>query len=162
MTDIFQSPLGKRYIQTDGSCLGGRSLKDLFNILRFSCRGSSYACHYGKCLGTGGRSLSTQCGHGCNVAYFSRLPGSSGEPLTQGKVPTKVMIKSGEAEGAQDVNKDRVYISTLPGRNNVDYVNGLGTFTSLSGRLNKADVSVHNDVATESSDKTLFYGILVR
>jgi len=153
---------GKRYIQTDSSCLGGRSLKDLFNILRFSCGGSSYACYYGKCLGAGGRSLSTQCDHGCNVAYFNRLPGSSTEPLTNGKVPTKVMLKSGEAEGAQDGNKDRVYISTLPGRSNVDYVNGLGCFTSLSGDLRKVDISVFDDKAKGSSDKSLFYGVFVR
>lgn len=72
------------------------------------------------------------------------------------------MIKSGEAEGAQDGNKDRVYFSTFPGRNNVDYVNGLGSFTSLSGTLKKVDISVYNDKANESPDKTLFYGIFIR
>ena len=72
------------------------------------------------------------------------------------------MLKSGEAEGTQDANKDRVYVSTLPARNNVDYVNGLGSFTSLSGNVKSADVSAYNDVAAETSDKTLFYGIFVR
>ena len=158
----FSFSAGKRYIQTDKDCLGDHSLKDLFNMLRFSCGGSSYACHYGKCLGTGGKSLSTDCGHSCAVAYFNRLPGSSSEPLTKGQLPTIVMLKTGEAEGVQDGNKDRDYISTLPARNNVDFVNGLGAFTSLSGNQKKADVSVHNDVATESSDKTLFYGLFVR
>ena len=72
------------------------------------------------------------------------------------------MLKSGEAEGAQDSNKDRVYISTLPGRSNVDYVNGLGCFTSLSGSISKIDISGFHDVANEVSDKSLFYAVFVR
>lgn len=137
-------------------------MKQLFNILRFSCGGGLYICHYGKCLGAGGRSLSERCDHGCNVAHFTGVPGSPTEPLTRGQLPTKVMLKTGEAEGAEDVNKDRVYLSTLPARNNVNVVNGLGAFTSLNGIQKKADISIHDDQATESSDKTLFYGIFVR
>ncbi|XP_065056396.1 uncharacterized protein LOC135684690 [Rhopilema esculentum] len=153
---------GKRYIQTDGNCLGGISLKRLFNVLRFSCAGSSYNCYYGKCMGTGCNSASSRCDHSCDIAKFYPPSVTSSEPLSNGKMPSKVLMKTGEAEGAQDGNKDRVYISTLPSRNSVDYVNGLGSFTSLSGNIKKTDISVHDDVSKESSDRTLFYGLFVR
>lgn len=90
------------------------------------------------------------------------MSGAAGEPLANGQRPNVVLMKVGEAEGAQDGNKDRVYISTLPFRNNVDYVPGLGSFTSLSGNVKKTDISIRDDVSKESTDKSLFYGLLIR
>ncbi len=71
-------------------------------------------------------------------------------------------MKSGEADGAQDSNKDRVYISTFPFRKNVDYVPGIGSFTSLGSKLHRVDIGILDDVAKRPTDKTLFYGLYVR
>eukprot|EP00794_Sanderia_malayensis_P010131 gene10131-11166_t len=153
---------GKRYIQSGKQCLSGKSLKELFNVLRFSCAGSSYNCQHGKCLGPGATSTSTLCYHICSVAQFYPILGSAGEPLANGKPPSGILLKTGEGEKAQDGNKDRVYISTYPFRDNVDYVPGLGSFTSLSGKKSSADIGVRDDVSKESTDRSLFYGLFVR
>ena len=153
---------GRNYIQTDATCLGGHSLKQLFNQFRFSCAGSSYNCYYGKCLNTGGNGLSSLCSHQCSIARFYRGNGAASEPLSNGKQPSKLYFKAGEAEKAQDGNKDRVYISTFPYRNNVDYVPGLGSFTSLGGKKSSFDIGKHDDVSKPVSDKTLYYALFVR
>ena len=153
---------GRNYIQTDAACLGGHSLKQLFNQFRFSCAGSSYNCFYGKCLNTGGIGLSSLCTHQCNVAKFYQGNGAASEPLSNGKQPSKLYLKTGEAEKAQDGNKDRVYISAIPYRNNVDYVPGLGSFTSLSGKKSSFDIGKRDDVSKPVSDKTLYYALFVR
>lgn len=137
-------------------------MKQLFNILQFSCAASSYTCQFGTCIGTGALGTSTRCTHQCNTAQFYPAAGVSGEPLANGKKPAHVLLKTGEANGAQDGNKDRVYISTSPYRTNVDYVPGIGSFTSLGGKLNQVDIGVLDDVAKQSSNRNLFYGLFVR
>lgn len=67
------------------------------------------------------------CTHACVIAQAVVRAGDTA--LLNGVVRARLYLKSGEADGAQDTNRDRSYISTSY-RPNVDYPVGLGTFCS--------------------------------
>ena len=146
-------------LRTDDNCLAGASLRTKFVNLDWVSSGSqSYV----------GSPAST---HPCVVSQAQIVTGEkalgtnlSGTP----GIPSFLYFKAGEADGAQDGNKDRDYLSTDL-RSNVDYPKGLGSFNSGAcsspncendtGGYN-ADGS-GNDIAVPGSASD-FYGIYVR
>jgi hypothetical protein len=83
--------------------------------------------------------------------------------MLNGAQRTRLFLKAGEADGAQDTNRDRSYLST-EARDNVDYPMGLGAFcsgASCSPRTGDADVNNRSDAITPAPG-TEFYGIWVR
>ena len=66
--------------------------------------------------------------------------------LLRGGMPGFLYLKWGEKNGAQDSNKDRSYLSTSS-RHNVDYPEGLGSFSRIDSQTRSVNVGIHNDAA---------------
>ena len=155
---------GENLARTTNSCLGGRNLRSLFNTYKFSCAGGSYNCRAGanKCIATGGSGTSSVCTHACDVAEQYRDDQDPGNQGIAAAGEDVMFVKTGEANGAQDRNKDRSYFSFKKARKNVDYPQGLGSFSRVSGVLRSNDIGISNDASIRPSDQSRFYGILVR
>jgi hypothetical protein len=145
---------GNFLLRTDDACLKDKSLAARLSGLAWESSGSeNYANH----------PPST---HPCNVADWKAVGGELA--LVWNKTPTRVYLKAGEADGAQDTNKDRVYLSSNI-RGEADYPRGLGAFNSgACGPPNcENDVGGFNgdgsgnDVAVPGNNGDV-YGIWVR
>lgn len=136
-------------LQTQKNCLGGQSLQARFRDLDWTCSGSEIL------------SGNSPCTNAC--AIRESIARSSDTAMTGGVSRSYLYFKAGEADGAQDTNKDRAYLST-DYRDNVDYPTGLGAFCSgihCTPRVGEADVNDRADaILPTSGDK--FYGVWVR
>jgi hypothetical protein len=93
----------------------------------------------------------------------SATPRTGDTALLNGAARARLYLKAGEADGAQDTNRDRSYLSTSY-RDNVDYPTGLGAFCSgsaCSPRVGEADVNDRSDAITPTAGAE-FYGLWVR
>ena len=136
-------------LRTNNSCLAGRALSDHFANLTWSCGGSA------------GLGANTACANPCAIAESTVRNGDSA--LLAGANRSALFFKAGEANGAQDRNKDRAYLSTTY-RDNVDYPTGLGAFcsgASCSPRTGEADVNNRSDAIVPTAGSE-FYGLWVR
>jgi hypothetical protein len=141
-------------LRTDGNCLADTSLRAKLAGLGWDSTGSQdYTSH----------PAST---HPCVVAAVTAVSGE--KALVHGGNPSRLYLKAGEADGAQDSNKDRAYLSTSI-RTNVDVPRGLGAFNSGAC----ASPNCENDVGGFNADGSGndiavpgpggdFYGIWVR
>ncbi|MEZ4409604.1 MAG: MXAN_6577-like cysteine-rich protein [Polyangiales bacterium] len=136
-------------LATDGACLADRSLQAALARLDWTCAGSqSFTAH-------------PACTNACVIA--SQTPRAGDLALLAGTARARLYLKAGEADGAQDTNRDRAYISTSY-RDNVDYPTGLGAFcsgASCNPRTGEADVNDRSDAITPAAG-TEFYGLWVR
>ncbi len=136
-------------LATDDGCLQGRSLQASLARLDWTCGGSEVFTRH------------PECTHACVIA--SATPRAGDAALLNGVARTRLYLKAGEADGAQDTNRDRTYLSTSY-RDNVDYPTGLGAFCSgsaCSPRAGGADVNDRSDAITPGAG-TEFYGLWVR
>jgi Stigma-specific protein, Stig1/Fibrinogen beta and gamma chains, C-terminal globular domain len=136
-------------LRTDDACLPGATLRDHFARLGWECAGSQDF------------SAAPACTHACVIARSTPRAGDTA--LLNGVARARLFLKSGEADGAQDANRDRAYFSTSY-RVNVDYPVGLGAFCSgmnCTPRQGEADVNDFSDAITPSVG-TEFYGIWIR
>lgn len=136
-------------LRTNNTCLASVTLKARFAGLGWTC--------------TGSQDLTTApaCTNACTIA--ASTPRTGDTALLNGVARTYLFFKAGEADGAQDTNKDRAYLSTSY-RDNVDYPTGLGAFcsgSSCSPRTGEADVNDRADAIVPTVG-TEFYGIWVR
>ncbi len=130
------------------NCLAGKNLADRFAELKWTCGGSaSFANH-------------PACTHPCTLAESK--PDGAEKVLTEGKSISRLYLKAGEVDGAQDTNKDRSYLSTSI-RTNVDWPLGLGAFCSggCAGKPGQLDMAVRHDGVLNTT-KDHWYGIWVR
>ncbi len=145
--EILISWKNKLLLRTN-NCLGGKTLAARFKELKWSCGGSAnFSNHPG-------------CTHPCTLAESK--PDANEKVLTEGKAISRLYLKAGEADGAQDSNKDRSYFSTSI-RTNVDWPLGLGAFCSggCDGKSGQLDMSMrHDGVLTAGKDN--WYGVWVR
>nr|MBK7068621.1 hypothetical protein [Deltaproteobacteria bacterium] len=136
-------------LATDDGCLQGRSLQASLTRLDWTCGGSEVFTRH------------PDCTHACVIA--SATPRAGDTALLNGVTRARLYLKAGEADGAQDTNRDRAYLSTSY-RDNVDYPTGLGAFcsgSSCSPRTGEADVNDRSDAITPSAGSE-FYGLWVR
>jgi hypothetical protein len=136
-------------LRTDNACLGNSTLRDRFARLGWTCGGSQDF------------SSAPACTNACVIAQATPQTGDTA--LLAGTARTRLFFKAGEADGAQDTNRDRAYLSTNY-RDNVDYPTGLGAFcsgSSCSPRTGEADVNDRSDAITPSSGAE-FYGLWIR
>ncbi|TNF25186.1 MAG: hypothetical protein EP329_23490 [Deltaproteobacteria bacterium] len=136
-------------LRTDAACLGGQTLRDHFAGLGWTCTGSAAL------------SAATACAHACTIA--ASTPRAGDTAILNGSARTALYFKAGEADGVQDTNKDRSYLSTNY-RANVDTPVGLGAFcsgTSCSPRTGEADVNDLADAIVPTA-ATEFYGLWAR
>ncbi len=137
-------------LRTSATCLGDKTLRDKLVGLAWECGGSqAFGAPYPACT------------HACDIAAAVAIPTDTA--LMNNVARTKLFLKTGEADGAQDSNKDRAYLSTEY-RPSVDYPAGLGAFCSgvnCSPRPGQADVNDLSDAITPTKG-TEFYGIWVR
>eukprot|EP00494_Astrolonche_serrata_P033934 UN34203 len=111
-------------------------MKEFFNGMSWSCAGGQ------------SKAGPPSCAHYCNANTFKH---SETNELTAalGVNPEYVYFQFGEANGAQDENRDRVYISTYntAGSTNVDAPQGLGSFMSVasSGYMTSNNVGYNHD-----------------
>ncbi len=136
-------------LRTDNQCLADVTLRDRFAMLGWECGGS--ASFVG----------APPCTHACVIAASTVRSGDTA--MLNGAQRTRLFLKAGEADGAQDTNRDRSYLST-ESRDNVDYPMGLGAFcsgSSCSPRTGDADVNDRSDAILPTAG-TEFYGIWVR
>ena len=136
-------------LRTDDACLPNTTLRDRFAALGWTCGGSaSFTSH-------------PVCTNPCVIARATPRAGDTA--MLNGVVRARLYLKAGEADGAQDTNRDRVYLST-DYRDNVDFPTGLGAFcsgSSCSPRTGDADVNDRSDAITPTAGSE-FYGIWVR
>ncbi len=136
-------------LRTDDQCLNDITLRDRLFGLRWECGGSEgFASH-------------PPCTHSCVIAAQTVRVGDTA--MLGGATRARFYIKAGEADGAQDQNRDRSYLSTSY-RDNVDYPTGLGAFCSGSSctpRTGDADVNDRSDAILPTAG-TEFYGVWVR
>jgi hypothetical protein len=136
-------------LRTSSQCMGSQTLRARFVGFGWECRGSeSFANH-------------PACTHPCDIA--TATPRAGDTVLLNGVARSKLYFKTGEADGAQDTNKDRTYLSTSY-RPDVDYPVGLGAFCSgvyCNPRQGQADVNDLSDAITPAPG-TEFYGIWIR
>ncbi len=136
-------------LRTDAQCLADITLRDRFAMLGWDCGGSASF------------TAAPPCTHACVIAASTVRTGDGA--MLNGAQRTRLFLKAGEADGAQDTNRDRSYLST-EARDNVDYPMGLGAFcsgASCSPRTGDADVNNRSDAITPAPG-TEFYGIWVR
>jgi len=141
-------------LRTDGACLGDTNLRAKFAGLGWDSGGSQDYTSF---------PAST---HPCVIAALTAISGE--KALVNGNNPSRLFLKAGEADGAQDSNKDRAYLSTSI-RTNVDVPRGLGAFNSgaCSAPNCENDVGGFNPDGSDSDitppgPSTDFYGIWVR
>jgi hypothetical protein len=136
-------------LRTDDACLPGATLRDHLAGLGWECGGSQDF------------SAAPACTHACVIARSTPRAGDTA--LLNGMARTRLFLKAGEADGAQDVNRDRAYLSTNY-RATVDAPAGLGAFcsgTNCTPRQGEADVNDSSDAITPSAG-TEFYGLWIR
>ena len=136
-------------LATDDGCLQGRSLQASLARLDWTCGGSEVFTRH------------PDCTHACVIA--SATPRTGDTALLNGAARARLYLKAGEADGAQDTNRDRSYLSTSY-RDNVDFPTGLGAFCSgsaCSPRVGEADVNDRSDAITPTAGSE-FYGLWVR
>lgn len=136
-------------LATDEGCLQSRSLQASLARLDWTCGGSEVFARH------------PDCTHACVIASATPRPGDTA--LLNGSTRARLYLKAGEADGAQDTNRDRSYVSTSY-RDNVDYPTGLGAFcsgSSCSPRTGEADVNDRSDAITPTAGAE-FYGLWVR
>ncbi|MEZ4394712.1 MAG: MXAN_6577-like cysteine-rich protein [Polyangiales bacterium] len=136
-------------LRTDDACLANVTLRDRLASLDWTCGGSaSFASH-------------PPCTNPCVIA--NSVPRAGDGAMLNGVTRARLYLKAGEADGAQDQNRDRAYLSTSY-RDNVDYPTGLGAFcsgSSCSPRTGDADVNNRSDAITPAPG-TEFYGVWIR
>ena len=163
--EVLLTYKGENLARTTNSCLGAHTLRSLFNAYHFSCGGSNYNCHYGanKCEAAGARSKSSLCTHACPLAeqYSDDQESDKNQGIAAAEEKT-LYLKTGEANGAEDVNKDRAYFSFAAARKTVSAPSGLGSFSRINNVVQSNDISIYNDASIRPSDKSRFYGIFVR
>ena len=99
--------------------------------------------------------------HRCDL--IDQQTNGNDQSLLHSERASHLYLKWGEADGAEDGNKDRVYLSTTArgdSGNRVDYCQGLGAFVSFSGREHTVNVGIKNDGAV-SAPAGSTYGIWV-
>jgi hypothetical protein len=131
---------GNQFLLATASCHSDKSMKQTFNELRFTADPSD-----------ANWKTQPESQHVCTVYDSHALPGDT---LNDGERPSKLYLKYGEQEGAEDGNKDRTYISTTgrgTGSNRLDYNNGLGSFVSFSGSEHTVNVGKQDDGAISVS-----------
>ena len=136
-------------LQTRKNCLGSQSLQARFRDLDWTCSGSETL--FGN----------SPCTHSCALA--ESVARSSDSAMTGGVSRSYLYFKAGEADGVQDTNKDRSYLST-DYRDNVDYPTGLGAYCTgvyCTPRVGEADVNDRADAILPTSGDR-FYGVWVR
>jgi len=136
-------------LRTTDQCLGQATLRDRFAGMGWQCSGSESFTN------------APVCTHPCDIAASTPRQGDT--VLLDGVVRSKLFFKAGEAEGAQDVNKDRTYLATSY-RDSVDYPVGLGAFCSgvhCNPRQGQVDVNNKSDAITPAAG-TEFYGLWIR
>jgi len=120
---------GQKLLTTE-MCADGDSLQTTFNGLYWDAAGSM---------------ASPTSFHKCKIS--SRGAANAGDlALLRGGMPGFLYLKWGEKNGAQDSNKDRSYLSTSS-RHNVDYPEGLGSFSRIDSQTRSVNVGIHNDAA---------------
>ena len=135
-------------LYTTSGCVPNTNLADYLSSLDWTCAGSqSFAMH-------------PACTHHCIIANSSPSPGD--ESLLGGQPRDALYLKAGEAIGAQDVNRDRTYVSTSF-RVNVDTPVGLGSHCSGANCASpgEADVTLTND-SIILADGANYYSIWIR
>ena len=113
------------------------------------------------CGGSADLTGSPPCTNACVIARAQVSAGDSA--LLAGSVRTRLFFKTGEADGAQDDNRDRAYLSTNY-RTNVDSTPGLGSFCSgrfCTPRTGEVDVNDSSDAITPTAGSE-FYGLWIR
>jgi hypothetical protein len=131
---------GGQFLLAAAGCHPGKSLKATFNGLPFSADRSDPNW-----------KSQPEAQHICRIFDSRAVPGE--ESVTNGRTPSELYLKYGEQEGAEDGNKDRVYISTrargdaCDGCNRLDYNNGLGSYVSFSGNQHTVNVGKVDDGA---------------
>lgn len=136
-------------LRTNDACLPGVTLRARMAGLGWECGGSASF------------TTTTPCAHACAIERSMAREGDTA--LLAGMARAQLFLKAGEADGAQDGNRDRVYLSTSY-RDNVDYPTGLGAFcsgASCSPRTGDADVNDRSDAITPTAG-TEFYSVWVR
>lgn len=112
------------------SCLPETTLAGHFAGLGWSCGGSAAL------------SSGNSCTHACAVTKANA--NAADLAISEGSAVSHLWLKAGEADGAQDNNKDRAYISGT-GRTNVDAPKGLGSFCSGGSCSNPGEVDAGQD-----------------
>lgn len=127
-------------LQTDLGCLGGESSDQSFleklQSLSWSCGGSV--------------SKSSTCALAQRCSVDEAFPSAVTEAQQAlGKNPSHLLLQFGEKNGAQDGNRDRVYISSDGVANtNVDLPQGLGSFMTDGGSIaTSVNVGKASDIA---------------
>ncbi|HYO51193.1 fibrinogen-like YCDxxxxGGGW domain-containing protein [Archangium sp.] len=136
-------------LRTTEQCLGNMTLRNRFVGLGWECGGSESFVS------------APACTHPCDIVASTPRLGDT--VLLNGVTRSKLFFKTGEADGAQDTNKDRTYLATNY-RDNVDYPVGLGAFCSgidCNPRQGQADVNAKSDAITPAPG-TEFYGLWIR
>merc|ERR1712025_1201333 len=136
-----------------GTCHASKSLRDMFNVLKFNA-------HQGlNCNGSWKKCVDNQ--HKCQVTSSSKYSGEVS--LVNGETVNALFLKWGERNGAEDGNKDRVYISTNArgtSSNMLDYCQGLGSYARI-GKVSSVNVGIQHDSAV-AAPAGLLYEIYVK
>jgi len=135
-------------LYTEDDCVPNLSLREYFSTMDWSCSGSqAFTTH-------------PTCAHPCTIAEST--PSPNDQTLLGGSAREALYLKAGEADGAQDANMDRSYISTSF-RTTVDYPVGLGSHCSGASCVypGEADATVTHD-SIILADGSNFYSIWIR
>merc|ERR1712051_622799 len=138
---------------TTGTCKSGQSLKQTFNSLLFNAHQSL------KCNGSWKKCVDSA--HKCTINVYKSFSGDVA--LVNNEKVSHLFLKWGEKNGAEDGNKDRVYLSTNArgsSGNWLDYCQGLGSFAHIGG-AKSANVGIMHDSAV-AAPWGLLYQIYVR
>lgn len=136
-------------LRTNDACLSNVTLRSRLAALDWTCGGSANL------------SVIPACANACVIAESVVRSGDGA--LLDGAQRSHLFLKAGEANGVQDTNKDRAYISTNV-RDNVDFPQGLGahcTGIHCTPRQGEADVNNRADAINPAAG-TEFYGIWIR
>jgi len=149
---------GEKLLET-ATCHAGESMKTTFNNLKFNVN-CPYVGGSDRCTTTTTKTAA-DAAHQCSIASYATH--SHDSAVLDGQSASQLYLKWGEADGAEDGNKDRTYISTTArgaDGNRVDYNQGLGSFVSFSGSEHTVNVGKHNDGAVTDSNMGN-YGIYI-
>eukprot|EP00750_Incisomonas_marina_P020193 INCI3814.1.p1 GENE.INCI3814.1~~INCI3814.1.p1 ORF type:complete len:492 (+),score=89.78 INCI3814.1:131-1477(+) len=130
------------HLLTTRGCHNDTSMKDMFNGLQFIAGGSS------ECTSSNWKTC-VDSNYKCAIEHYTSITGELA--LVHSTTIQNVYLKWGEKDGAEDGNKDRVYISTDArgtSTNLLDYCQGLGAFVSYSGTEVTVNVGEEDDGAS--------------
>jgi len=140
-------------ILTTGTCKPGKSMKTMFNYLKFNA-------HKGiNCNGSWKKCVDKD--HKCTLTASQHYSGEVS--LVNGEKIKELFLKWGERNGAEDGNKDRVYLSTNARGstgNMLDYCQGLGSYARIGGQKS-ANVGIQHDSAV-AAPAGLLYEIYIK